>query len=209
MLHWPPSQPAARAPRNRTGARALAGVLAGLTAGPLSAQPLPPPPARGVPAAMTLYLELVVNELASGQVVPVQLRDGQYHVAAAQLQALHVRTGSGPQELVAVGRLPGVTVQYDSVGQRLKIQVPPEWLPAQSLGARGAAGPVPARTDAGLLLNYDAYAGNIGRTGAYLSVWSEQRVFGPWGLLSNTGVQRQDFDGGGSGYIRYDTRWSS
>ncbi|MDB5849581.1 MAG: hypothetical protein JWP29_3333, partial [Rhodoferax sp.] len=171
-------------------------------------QPLPPPPARGAPLQTVLFLELVVNELASGQVVQVLVRDGHYYIGAAVLQSLHVRTGTGPDAQVAVDQLAGVTVFYDSTGQRLKIVVPPEWLPAQLLGAVLADNPFTPLTGSGGLINYDLYASNPGGDRANLSVLSEQRLFGPWGSLSNSGVYRHTAQGLESGFMRYDTRWT-
>ncbi len=157
---------------------------------------------------MQLFLELVVNERASGQVVPVLLRDGHFHVAAEALRALHVRTDSGPDTQVAVDLLPEVRVVYDAVGQRLNIFVPPGWLPEQSLGEQRSMGPFTAESGQGVLLNYDVYASNPGRSTSNLSVWSELRGFGAWGALSNTGVYRRGGSGTSGTYVRYDTRWT-
>lgn len=182
---------------------------------------LPPPPQPGTAAALagaTLYLELVVNQQATGQVVPVLVQDGSYHVAADTLRALHVRTPATGAQLVAVDRIEGVTVRYDSVAQRLELMLPPTWLPAQQLGADGPVGRLAPQVGRGFLLNYDLYASNPGRAQASTSLWTEQRWFGPWGLLSNTGVARHTRSGGGSageagdfsgsqGYLRYDTSW--
>jgi outer membrane usher protein len=194
-----------------------AGLLAfGAAAG--RAAELPPPPTAGtqMPAA-TLYLELVVNARASGQVVPVLVRDGHYYLSAALLRTLHVRLDGSAQGLVAVDQVPGVTVQYDSIGQRLLIALPPDWLPAQEVGRAGMAQFTPVGGQ-GFLINYDLYAGNLGREGAYASIWSEQRYFSDWGIVSNTGVYRRTLSGNGNGtnafdaegnrYVRYDTRWS-
>lgn len=209
-----PSLPRLRRPRH-------AAVFAAIVAGSLPAwlawppraalaQPgLPPPPGAALPSQMTLYLELVVNERPSGQVVPVQLRGGRYFVQASILQALNVRTPAAPETLVAVDQIPGVLVQYDSIGQRLKLSVPPDWLPVQDLAGAVGTRPIDAISDTGLLLNYDLFATKPQRGPAVVSVWSEQRMFGRWGTVSNTGVQRLGSAAGADrGYMRYDTRWS-
>lgn len=179
---------------------------------------LPPPPQPGAAATLggaTLYLELVVNQQATGQVVPVLVKDGSYHIAADTLRALHVRTPATGGQLVAVDRIEGVGVHYDSVAQRLELMLPPAWLPAQQLGSEGPVGRLRPLVDSGFLLNYDLYASNPGRTESSTSLWTEQRWFGAWGLLSNTGVARHtrrsgaqgaDFSGS-QGYLRYDTGW--
>ncbi|APW42438.1 hypothetical protein RS694_07715 [Rhodoferax saidenbachensis] len=173
----------------------------------LSATGLPNAPAQA-PATMTLYLELVINGQASGQVVPVQVRGGHFYVEADVLQELHVRTPPTPDGMVAVDQIAGVTVEYDSTAQRLELMLPPDWLPEQQLGAEPAQFPGSATGGQGFLLNYDLYASDLARPGAYASIWSEQRLFGSWGVASNTGVYRTALDGGYSDYLRYDTRWT-
>lgn len=173
----------------------------------LGAQPLPPPPTRAAPAQTTLFLELVVNERTSGQVVPVVVRAGQYWVDAALLQSLHVRTGA-TSGLVAVDQIAGVGVRYDGTGQRLLLTVPADWLPVQSLGAADLGRPFAASSSPGLLLNYDIYASKPHNGDTHLSAWTEQRFFGPWGTLSNTGVYRPRVRGNDKTYVRYDTQWT-
>ncbi len=198
------------------------GVAAGLAAGLLGpagdavAQALPPTPLPG-PAAtpgVTLYLELVVNTQATGQIVPVLLRDGRYHVAADVLREWHVQTPAVGSGLVALESIAGLGVAYDSVAQRLALTLPPEWLPAQRLGADQPAGPPTPLEGSGLLLNYDLYASNPGRATAATALWTEQRWFGGGGVVSNTGVARHQSPTGnsaaltqGNGYLRYDTQW--
>jgi outer membrane usher protein len=182
------------------------------------AQGLPPPPQPGVAAALggaTLYLELVVNQQATGQVVPVLVKNGSYHVAADTLRALHVRTPASGAELVAVDRIEGLGVRYDSVAQRLELMLPPAWLPEQQLGSGAPVDRLRPMVGRGFLLNYELYATNPGRAESSTSLWTEQRWFGAWGLLSNTGIARRSrssgTDGagisGGQGYLRYDTSW--
>jgi outer membrane usher protein len=199
--------------------RLAAGLAAGLLAVPEAgwAQGLPPAPLPGAASAMsgvTLYLELVVNTQPTGQVVPVLLKDGHYHVAAHVLRPLHVRTPAADNELVAVSRIDGVGVRYDSVAQRLELTLPPEWLPGQQVDAANAACPFAPLQGSGFLLNYDVYASNPGRSTGATSLWTEQRWFGGWGVLSNTGIARRNAHQGGmdtithgDGYLRYDTQW--
>jgi outer membrane usher protein len=160
-----------------------------------------------MPAQIMLYLELVVNQQSSGKVVPVQLRNGNYWVQAETLRALHVRATPGPDGLAAVDLIPGVQVQYDSIGQRLQIAVPPEWLPTQEVGADASVRPFTAVASNGALFNYDLYLSNPDRAESNASLLSEQRVFGTWGTFSNTGVYRDTVQA--RGYMRYDSRWSN
>ena len=173
----------------------------------LAAAGLPDTPVLA-PTVMTLYLELVINGQASGEVVPVQVREGRYYVAADVLRKLHVRTPPTTDGLVAVNQLADITMEYDSAAQQLKLNLPPDWLPEQELGMASRLRPWDASSDQGFLLNYDIYASDLTRTRTYASAWTEQRLFGNWGVLSNTGVYRDAFSGDNSAYLRYDTRWT-
>ena len=160
------------------------------------------------PAAMTLYLELVINGQASGDVVPVQVREGRFYVAADALRKLHVRTPPSADGLVAVNQMADVTMEYDSAAQQLKLTLPANWLPEQQLGMAARLRPWEATSDQGFLLNYDIYASDLSHSRTYASAWTEQRLFGNWGVLSNSGVYRDAFTGDNSAYLRYDTRWT-
>ena len=98
---------------------------------------LPPPPASMEAVAdAQLYLELVVNQMNTQRVVPVVQRQGQLFVSASELQAVGIRLpASGPSE-VGLDSVPGLHSEYDSQAQRLLLQVPPDWLPEQRIGAR-------------------------------------------------------------------------
>ncbi|KQP18422.1 fimbria/pilus outer membrane usher protein [Pseudorhodoferax sp. Leaf267] len=192
------------------------GMAAALLAPPARtlAQGLPPAPMPGTGATLagiTLYLELVINQQPTGQVVPVLVRDGHYLVAADTLRALHVRTPATGAQLVDVNLIEGLGVRYDSIAQRLELNLPPNWLPSQELGDDRPVGPLPPLAGQGFLLNYDFYASNPGRDGSTSSLWTEQRWFGGWGLASNTGIVRRTHGAqaqrGADGYLRYDTTW--
>ncbi len=202
------ARPRMHARHRRRWAGWLLLALPALEAPLVSAQPLPPPPTRAQPAQTTLFLELVVNERASGQVVPVLVRAGHYLIDAGVLRGLHVRTGTATEGPVAVDQLPGVAVRYDGTGQRLLITVPTDWLPAQDLEGAALGGPFPASSSPGLLFNYDLYASFPRGQDAAFSAWSEQRFFGAWGTLSNTGVYRPWARGNEKTYLRYDTQWT-
>lgn len=170
---------------------------------------LPPPP-QGPEAVddMILHLELVVNGLATGKVVPVTVRAGRYHVAAADLRGVGIPAESEGGELVALDSLPGVRVDYDAATLRLLIDVPVDWLPQQTLGRDRIYDYEPARSSLGALVNYDLYANDPDRGPSSLSVWNELRVFGPFGLFSTTGVYRAvGGNAPGNGFRRYDSSW--
>ncbi|MBN3787162.1 fimbria/pilus outer membrane usher protein [Burkholderia sp. Ac-20353] len=177
----------------------------------------PPPPG---PAARsgTLYLELVVNALPTGQIVPVRYQDGTYYVRAGDLAKASVRTDADPDQMVNLAKLDQVEVEYESTSQQLRLTVPADWLPQQTVGMGRLYDRTPAAVSLGLLFNYDVYTSSPTRGTSYTSAWTEQRLFDKWGTLANTGVYRKSYGGksyGGAGsgpgdnrYLRYDTTWS-
>lgn len=162
----------------------------------------------------TLYLELVVNGKTSGEILPVPYRDGHYYLPAEKLRALGVSVSAGQESLVAVDLIQGVKATHDNARQQLLIDLPPDWLPGQTFGSEHRRY-AQAHSSVGLLMNYDIYA-NFNRTRGVrsnrLSAWSEQRLFSPYGIVSNTGAWYGGVRMGGdherSRYLRYDTSWS-
>lgn len=68
-----------------------------------------------------------------------------------------------------------------------------------------------AVSSTGALFNYDIYASRYKRN-SQLAAWSEQRLFGHYGYISNSGIAKQALSGESSdnygGYLRYDTTFS-
>ncbi len=174
---------------------------------------LPPPPTslEAMPDAQ-LYLQLLVNQMDTGKVVVVEQRAGQLYMPASDLQAIGMKLPASVTAEVALDQLPGLHSEYDSQGQRLLLNVPPDWLPAQFLGNRQAYPRTEALTSFGAMLNYDLYLNDTDDSGTYLAAWNEVRLFDTWGTLSNTGQYRRSFGanagaGLSDGYLRYDTAW--
>jgi outer membrane usher protein len=174
---------------------------------------LPPLPDAAVMPAAKLYLELVVNERSTGTIVVVEYLDGHYHVQPHDLRAVDVRIdGDIP---VALDSLPEVRFEYDSIGQRMKLEVPPQWLPSQQVAGHAANEFVPAASDFGGLFNYNVYASMPSQGHDRVSAWTELRLFGAMGRIASTGVVQRTFGaaeaGNSSGdnnrYLRYDTNW--
>jgi len=170
-----------------------------------------PMPSQSVRSG-TLYLELVVNALPTGQVVQVRYQDGTYYVRAGDLAKVSVRAGTEPDRMVNLAELDGVEVEYDSTGQRLALTVPPDWLPQQTVGTARLYDRTPAAVSFGMLFNYDVYTSEPTRGPSYTSTWTEQRLFDRWGTVVNTGVYRKSYGSGVSApgdnrYLRYDTTW--
>ncbi|WP_145573215.1 fimbria/pilus outer membrane usher protein [Yersinia mollaretii] len=175
---------------------------------------LPPPPSAAVMPDTTLYLELVVNGRNYGEAVPVVFRDGHYYLSPEQLKAVGLPIPKANTPEVAIDSMDKVKVSYQGNNQRLLIDIPSEWLPQQRINVSATDDYNLAQSSLGLLFNYDVYAsqGSGSDQPSTLSAWTEQRLFGRFGLLSNTGVYRSaltDTDNitVDKGYVRYDTQW--
>ncbi|WP_323160141.1 fimbria/pilus outer membrane usher protein [Pseudomonas fluorescens] len=180
---------------------------------PSGAGELPPPPS-GMEAVSDaqLFLELVVNQMNTGRVVAVDQRGGRLFLPASVLHDTGMTLPESAGAEVDLDGLPGLHSDYDSVGQRLLLDVPPDWLPEQFIGNRQVYPRTPALSSFGALFNYDLYLNDTDDAGTYLAAWNEIRVFDSWGTLSSTGQYRQTLSGNSAstlnnGYLRYDTTW--
>ncbi|WP_301840714.1 fimbria/pilus outer membrane usher protein [Pseudomonas sp. JQ170C] len=184
-----------------------------LGCGPLFGGELPPPPASlEAVADAPLFLELVVNQMSSPELVSVQQRAGRLYMAAADLRAAGIDLPGEHGAEVALDSIAGLHSDYDSQGQRLLVQVPPAWLPTQRIGGRQLSPASEAHSSFGALFNYDLYLNDTDDGGRYLAAWNELRLFDGWGTLSTTGQWRQalggdQFDDSQEGFRRYDTTW--
>ena len=183
-------------------------LAAGVPAGELP----PPPSSLESMADAQLFLELVINQMNTGKVVAVEQRSGRLFLPAQTLRETGIKLPEGLGAEVDLDSLPGLHSDYDSQGQRLLLDVPPDWLPEQFIGSRQAYPRTPALSSFGGLLNYDLYLNDTDDGGTYLAAWNEVRLFDSWGTLSNTGQYRQTLSGVGNsslnnGYRRYDTTW--
>ncbi|WP_223507075.1 fimbria/pilus outer membrane usher protein [Pseudomonas sp. GL-RE-29] len=174
---------------------------------------LPPPPSgMEAVADAQLFLELVVNQMNTGRVVAVEQRHGQFFVPSSALQETGMKLPADIGAEVGLDSLPGLHSEYDSNGQRLLIDVPPDWLPEQFIGRREAYPRTPVLSSFGALSNYDLYLNDTDDAGTYLAAWNEVRLFDSWGTLSNTGQYRRTMAGDSlnaldNRYLRYDTTW--
>lgn len=166
--------------------------------------------AQQMPDEYVLYLELVVNELSTERIVPVTYRAGRYLVDSDELRAVGVPLAEDASGLQDLAVIPGLQSDYQQEFQRLKLTLPSDWLPDQTVGQTQVYEGVAAQSSFGALLNYDFYYSDSDEGSRQLNGWLEQRVFGSMGRLSNSGVYRHAFAGNraqGDGYIRYDTFW--
>lgn len=176
---------------------------------------LPPAPrSLDEVADARLYLELVINQMNTGRVIEIEQRGGHLFAPLADLRSVGLTLPDVVGPSVDLQSVTGLRSEYDTNGQRLLLDAPPEWLPAQMIGSRSAFTRTRALSSFGALFNYDLYLNDVDRGGAYLAAWNEVRVFDSWGTLSNTGQYRRSFGVGTSsngsslnGYRRYDTTW--
>ncbi len=191
----------------------LAGLWGLLLAAPIQAGELPPPPSSLESMAdAQLFLELVINQMDTGKVVAVEQRAGRLFMPASALRETGIKLAQQLESEVDLEALPGLHSDYDSQGQRLLLNVPPDWLPEQLIGSRQAYPRTPALSSFGALLNYDLYFNDTDDGGSYLAAGNELRLFDSWGTLTSSGQYRRTLSGARSaslnnGYRRYDTTW--
>lgn len=171
---------------------------------------LPPPPAElGIPETMRLRLELVLNGAATGDVVPVDVEGGTYHVDARDLRNAGLPIDPVATGKLAIDSLPNVEAVYDESGQRLLLTVPGDWLPHQAVGRIQSTARIRPESSLGALLNYDLYAVRSGGGRGYASLWNEARIFGQFGVIRATSTLRQPLSGPSkTRFTRYDTSWT-
>ena len=184
--------------------------MASVTACAATYDSLPAPAASyGEKQEYELYLSLSVNGNILANAVPVKVNAGHYWVAASVLRQAHIPLQTH-DALVDVTTLPSVKVEYDQPGQVLKLQVPDQWLPEQRIGETMGQQYQAAIGSPGILFNYDAYSLFSSGGTQTTSTFTETRLFGPPGVLSNNAAIRQNWSATGyqqQGYMRYDTLW--
>ncbi|GKX53946.1 outer membrane usher protein [Leminorella grimontii] len=172
------------------------------------------PRAVGALPDMSLMLEPVINGRPGQNVLAVDYKDGHYYISASELSRLGLPVDASSTEKIAVDEIKDVTVTYEGESQKLFISVPTEWLPEQRLSASRLSSAAAAENPLGLLLNYDIYASHSSDDSSpdAVSAYTEQRVLGLFGSLSNSGVYNQHINGESEDennhrYLRYDTVW--
>lgn len=163
---------------------------------------------------MELMLEIVVNGRPSGQIAPVRYQQGHYYVSPAILKevGLPLSSPDTEQQDIAVDTLKNIHVDYDSSVQQLLLNVPNDWLPKQFIDANDNYEKTQAYSHFGLLMNYDIYTSQTDAKGhnRTFSLYSEQRMFSPFGIISNQGIYQNNSgsdDQTNNRYLRYDTNW--
>ncbi|TVV72247.1 fimbria/pilus outer membrane usher protein [Sphingomonas solaris] len=182
--------------------RLLSALPLVLASAPAVALPDAPALASVTTAPAALFVELVVNAQANGALAAVTQEGDRLWIEASALREAGIAV-TGNQRIDVAARS-DFHATYDAPGQRLLLDVPTALLPTRRIAAdpRDHAQTI---VDTGALLNYDLYVQHgDGRTAA--SLWTEQRAFGGFGTLSNTGLFRAGALGR-NGYVRLDTRY--
>lgn len=142
----------------------------------------------------SLYLDLVVNGVSRGALLPVTRVGDAFWVrrADALLAGLPVPDEADPFRL---DELEDIDLRYLPERQRLFVDLPPSWLGHTHLEPDPA--PLhPASSDPGLLINYDLLAKYGDAIPAYAALWHEARLFGGKGRLASTAMTRlQEWEG--------------
>lgn len=157
--------------------------------------------------ALQLRLELVVNGRTANRLIPVTLQDGHLSVAARDLREAGIDRDWSIDSTVDLSAQAGMTAKYTEADQKLLLTVPPQWLEGSRLAIAAKRSRILPKSDFGVLINYDLYVAHSEQD-THGSLWSEQRLFGGLGILSNTGSIWFDTSGGAKRYLRYETRWT-
>lgn len=189
-------------------ARALQWTLTlavAITGAPSQAQPAPAPLAAV--SAIDVYLTVSFNGQRSPYIARFQDQNGRLSARGIDLRGIGIDTpalGIPDQEHVPLDQIPGLTYRFDAAAQEVDIDMPDRYRVARRIDGRGLAPTAAATTGRGFLINYDLYART--ERNNPLALWSEQRYFDQYGVLSNTGTGYLQRDL--SRYVRYDTSWT-
>ncbi len=163
---------------------------------------LPPPPrsVAEVDQLFKLYLDLIVNQYPTQQVVPVIVKGDHYFIQQFKIKELQIsipKAAQQPQQektltdldvltlgfsgtasdWIDLGQVAGLKYNYNSAQQHFSLDIPAEWMPVQMLGRDSWYKPETAESGIGLLNNYDFYSYRP-ETGGYNStLFTEQRFF--------------------------------
>lgn len=154
-----------------------------------------------------LYLEVSVNGEPAPSIVHFHEQNGRLSAAGADLAAIGLaidKLGIADTADVRLDAVPGLHYRYDPARQRVDMTLADDTRRPYTIDSRQLPPTAPATSARGLVLNYEAFAQND--SADRLSLWTEQRLFAPSGVFSNTGI---DYVGSDSHrYVRYDTSWS-
>ncbi|MEI2415570.1 fimbria/pilus outer membrane usher protein [Orrella sp. JC864] len=167
--------------------------------------------------AQVHYLEVVLNEVPTGRIAPFVTTGGRLSTTAQTLRGLGLQWPGSQSatdlDMIVLDHLPGLRSEYVVKQQQVKLLAPLEMLsgPRRRFGYVPPPPAVidPATRAMGLALTYDIFALDTAY-GRSFSGWSEARVFGKGGVLSNSMVTRyttSDWAASQWRNVRLDTTW--
>lgn len=159
---------------------------------------------------LKLYLDLVVNNHSTQQVVPVIVKGGDYYLEYKKIQDLTIQLpenyfnnsqnplnqndilmmgfSNNPTDWINLTALPETKFEYQAAQQALILNLPPNWLPTQMLGRDTWYNAAQGQSSFGLLNNYDLYLSRPHDRGISTRLFLEQRLFSSYGVFKNLGV---------------------
>ncbi|GGB28492.1 fimbriae protein [Sphingomonas metalli] len=163
-----------------------------------------PPPAAVAAGPAQLFVELVVNGQANGALAGLVIDRDALLVEATALHGAGIATPAATGT-IDVAHMTGLRATYDAPEQRLLLDVDPALLPLRRISAPAGQAMAPT-IDTGFVLNYDLFA-QAARGVRSIALSTEQRVFGRFGTVSNTGVLTAGGPRARRGYVRLETRY--
>lgn len=188
-------------PRQRSGNRTTRWLIATAllcAAAPLTARAAAPPTLDVATQTKKLQLEVFLEGDKTGLIAAFeQLSDGRMSARRSELLDIGLQPpgDGGPDTMVALESMPGLSYRYDEQKQAIYIQAPQSLRAAREYSAKGSArDDLGLRSGFGALLNYDVYTSTMASLpkpqfsyqGA--SAHLDARVFSPYGALSQSGI---------------------
>ena len=168
--------------------------------------------AGGAGAGAVLYLEVVINGNETHKLEAFTQVDGKLRAGADTLRKLGFRLSEQSVASVALDALPGVTYVYDESRQRIEFTAGEHAIDLDRSVLNAPESTVPkSSASTGVLLNYDLYGTRDDASNTGLSTFAEARVFGGFGVVSNTWLSRLVDSSGSDTYAesaRLDTTWT-
>ncbi|WP_231757238.1 fimbria/pilus outer membrane usher protein [Microbulbifer elongatus] len=155
--------------------------------------------------AQDLYLEAFYDELSTGLIVHVQLRENRLFVLAEDLLAIGITTPEeSASQWIPLDSLAGLSYRYDVPTQSLILHAPARLRHSQHLGYQPPP-PVEVRRDHGILIGYDIYSRHW-QEHSSASLGTTLNWFGHLGSFQIAGVTRSGEEA--VGYRRLDSYWT-
>jgi len=156
-----------------------------------------------------LYLDVIVNQVATGHLLAVLQRNEQLYVHPDHLARIGLLLDNLTTDApVHLDSIPELAYHYDVPQQRLYLQVAPQHLSRALQVHRPTLDHSPrAQISPGALLNYDIHL-NIDNGGhRHLAATTALRAFAGRHILESTGLSRTDNRHNSKAYTRLDTQW--